>query len=118
VNEATEAIMTATVLGTLIILMVALPLMVWALWATNRHPALVHKKRMQKIVEGVGNAQEFAAVMAQQGRMKAKAGRAATVALVKRVGLEQAGYPHRCEYCGNPLYINQRECTGCGAPRK
>lgn len=83
------------------------------------HPALKHRKRMQKIVERIGSAQEFAEVMGKMGRMKPAAAQgAATVAMVKRVGLEQAGYPHRCEYCGSPLYINERECRGCGAPRK
>lgn len=82
-------------------------------------PAAASKRRLDKLVRGIGNAPDFVAAMAAQGRVRPSTPReGATVEVVRRVGLSQAGYPHRCEYCDSPLYINAKNCSGCGAPRE
>ena len=98
---------------------IALPIMVAAVFKRNTSPALLHKSRMDKIVRSIPDAQAFYAALAKEQQMPSAAKRApGKLAVVKYVGLDQAGYPHRCEYCGNPLYITDKSCGGCGAPRK
>lgn len=81
-------------------------------------PAERHKNKLDKLVRNIGNAKGFAAAMAKQGRMNVKAELGAPeLEVVRRVGLSQAGYLHRCDYCDSPLYINEKNCSGCGAPR-
>lgn len=83
------------------------------------NPALKHKRRMEKLVKNLGNAPDFMEAMRKQGRVSQKEVRQrAELVVVKHVGLDEAGYPHRCAYCDNPLYINQKNCSGCGAPRE
>ncbi len=102
------------ILGVVIIAVPALMLY----WLGRRSPALIHKNRLDKLVRSIGSAPEFVATMASQGRISQKTVRQnAEVEVVRRIGLSQSGYLHRCEYCDSPLYINQKNCSGCGAPR-
>ena len=109
---------TETILILLGIGIVAIPTL-FIYWAVRRRGALGHKAKMEQIVKRIENAPEFVAALGAQGRVSpVKLQRKVEVEVVRRIGLSQAGYPHRCEYCGNPLYINQHTCHGCGAPRK
>ena len=74
-------------------------------------PALVAKRRLDKLVRSIPNAQAFYAAMAQKGRVSLSSQVTEPSLPTRRGG------GHFCEYCGNQLYITDTGCNGCGAPR-
>jgi len=84
----------------------------------TKSPLQRQKERMEKAVRNIPDAKAFYAVMAQKGRVtEPTAEPPQEVYVVRRKNASTKGYPHRCDYCGNPLYITDKNCAGCGAPR-
>jgi len=91
-------------------------------------PQAKAKRRMEKAVKNLAkaganspNQKAFYTVLKENHgskKLKTPAAPPREIAVIRYEGADDEGFPHRCDYCGNPLYISDKACSGCGAPRK